>query len=218
MPRKRFIRAGKWLPAPAVELTDGASARRRSSSGDTLSTWTVGVPGPRPRRQPDRRRGQGAREPRDHPPHEPGTITAATLVCHGAADPHVPLTHVARFTGEMNHAEPDWQLIIYGGAQDGFTHDVPSSTQVPGAESQGISGCLTGPSALSGYHAQGLVVSCIRHRKDHSRRHPTRRCRRTEAGRPLRSDGARNVRRPGASTPARRCTSSADSALPGVGA
>ena len=119
----------------------------------------------------------------------------ATLVCHGAADPHVPLTHVARFTGEMNHAEPDWQLIIYGGAQDGFTHDVPSSTQVPGAESQWISGCLTGPSALSGYHAQGLVVSCIRHRKDHSRRHPTRRCRRTEAGRPLRSDGARNVRR-----------------------
>ena len=65
-------------------------------------------------------------------PAEPGMITAAILVCHGAADPHVPLTHVAHFTDEMNHAQADWQLIIYGGAQHGFTHDVASGIRVPG--------------------------------------------------------------------------------------
>ena len=65
-------------------------------------------------------------------PAEPGAITTSILACHGAADPHVPLTHVTRFTDEMNHAQADWQLIIYGGAQHGFTHDVPSSIQVPG--------------------------------------------------------------------------------------
>jgi dienelactone hydrolase len=65
-------------------------------------------------------------------PAKPGTITTTILVIHGASDPHVPLTHVTRFTDEMNHAGADWQLIICGGAQHGFTHDVQFSVRVPG--------------------------------------------------------------------------------------
>jgi dienelactone hydrolase len=43
-------------------------------------------------------------------PAEPGAVTAKILVCHGAADPHVPMDDVAAFTDEMNQADADWQL------------------------------------------------------------------------------------------------------------
>src|SRR5258707_1435961 len=62
-------------------------------------------------------------------PAEPGSVQARLLVCHGALDPHVPLDHVAAFADEMNLARADWQLVMYGGAQHGFTH----SRAVPGA-------------------------------------------------------------------------------------
>ena len=58
-------------------------------------------------------------------PAEAGTIKAKILVCHGALDPHVPAAHVAAFVEEMNHAAADWQLIVYGGALHGFTHETP---------------------------------------------------------------------------------------------
>lgn len=48
-------------------------------------------------------------------PAQPGTVKAKVLACHGALDPHVPLTDVTRFAEEMNHAQADWQLIMYGG-------------------------------------------------------------------------------------------------------
>jgi dienelactone hydrolase len=32
---------------------------------------------------------------------EPGAVTAKVLVCHGALDPHVPMSDVVAFTGEM---------------------------------------------------------------------------------------------------------------------
>jgi dienelactone hydrolase len=54
---------------------------------------------------------------------EPSTIKTRILVCHGALDPHVPLAHVAAFTEEMNRAGADYQLVIYGGAMHGFTHE-----------------------------------------------------------------------------------------------
>jgi dienelactone hydrolase len=60
---------------------------------------------------------------------EPGTIRARLLICHGALDPHVPLSDVTAFAEEMNGAGADWQLIMYGGALHGFTH----SHAVPGA-------------------------------------------------------------------------------------
>jgi dienelactone hydrolase len=62
-------------------------------------------------------------------PAEPGAVKAKVLVCHGALDPHVPMTDVTRFAEEMDHAQADWQLIVYGGAMHGFTH----SHAVPGA-------------------------------------------------------------------------------------
>jgi len=57
-------------------------------------------------------------------------VRAKILACHGAADPHVPPADVAAFAEEMNHAEADWQLIMYGRAQHGFTHRhaVPGAT------------------------------------------------------------------------------------------
>jgi dienelactone hydrolase len=54
---------------------------------------------------------------------QPGSVKAKILVCRGALDPHVPMAHVNAFAEEMNSAGADWQLIIYGGAMHGFTHE-----------------------------------------------------------------------------------------------
>ncbi len=62
-------------------------------------------------------------------PAEPAGIQAKVLVCHGALDPHVPMTHVASFSQEMTLAGADWQLIIYGGAMHGFTHENATGNQ-----------------------------------------------------------------------------------------
>jgi dienelactone hydrolase len=56
-------------------------------------------------------------------PAQSGTLKAKILVCHGALDPHVPLTQVNAFVQEMNESGADWQLIVYGGAMHGFTHE-----------------------------------------------------------------------------------------------
>ena len=54
---------------------------------------------------------------------QPGSVKAKILVCHGALDPHVPMAQVSAFAEEMNSAVADWQLILYGGAMHGFTHE-----------------------------------------------------------------------------------------------
>ncbi len=54
------------------------------------------------------------------------------LACHGALDPHVPMADVTGFAEEMDHAGADWQLIIYGGAMHGFTHQHAGPGAVPG--------------------------------------------------------------------------------------
>lgn len=56
-------------------------------------------------------------------PAGPQMVKAKILVCHGALDPHVPMMHVSAFVEEMNRAGADWQLIVYGGAMHGFTHE-----------------------------------------------------------------------------------------------
>jgi dienelactone hydrolase len=63
-------------------------------------------------------------------PAGPGAVTARILVCHGAADPHVPIGDVTAFAAEMDHAQADWQLVMYGRAAHGFTHRdaVPGTT------------------------------------------------------------------------------------------
>jgi dienelactone hydrolase len=63
---------------------------------------------------------------------ERGAVRARLLVCHGAADPHVPPGDVAAFCEEMNAAGADWQLIMYGGALHGFTHASAEPGAVPG--------------------------------------------------------------------------------------
>jgi dienelactone hydrolase len=62
-------------------------------------------------------------------PASPGAVTARILVCHGASDPHVPMADVTAFAEEMNRAEADWELVMYGRAMHGFTH----RHAVPGA-------------------------------------------------------------------------------------
>jgi dienelactone hydrolase len=56
-------------------------------------------------------------------PASAGSVKAKILVCHGAIDPHVPMVQVNAFVEEMNGAGADWQLVIYGGAMHGFTHE-----------------------------------------------------------------------------------------------
>ena len=63
---------------------------------------------------------------------EPGQVRARLLVCHGAMDPHVPLADVTVFAEEMNVDGADWELIMYGGAQHGFTHADATPGAIPG--------------------------------------------------------------------------------------
>jgi dienelactone hydrolase len=65
-------------------------------------------------------------------PAEPGAVTAKVLVCHGASDPHVPMADVVTFTDEMNSADADWQVVIYGRALHGFTHKHAVPGAIPG--------------------------------------------------------------------------------------
>lgn len=62
-------------------------------------------------------------------PATSGSVTGRIVVCHGAADPHVPMTDVVGLTEELESAHADYQVIIYGGAVHGFTHE----HAVPGA-------------------------------------------------------------------------------------
>ena len=65
-------------------------------------------------------------------PAEPGAVKARVLACHGALDPLVPMADVTGFAEEMGRAGADWQLIIYGGAMHGFTHQHAVPGAVPG--------------------------------------------------------------------------------------
>lgn len=56
-------------------------------------------------------------------PAEAGVIKAKILVCHGSLDPHGPISHVAAFAEEMDRAGADCQIVLYGGALHGFTHE-----------------------------------------------------------------------------------------------
>lgn len=64
-------------------------------------------------------------------PSDAENIKCKILVCHGAADPHVPDKQVDAFMQEMSSAGVDFQFIAYGGAVHSFTNpnsgDDPSS-------------------------------------------------------------------------------------------
>jgi dienelactone hydrolase len=57
-------------------------------------------------------------------------LKAKVLVCHGALDPHVPMSDVDTFIEEMNNAGADFQLVVYGGAKHGFTDE--GGVAIPG--------------------------------------------------------------------------------------
>jgi dienelactone hydrolase len=62
-------------------------------------------------------------------PVEPSSIRARILVCQGALDPHVPMSQVTAFAEEMKNAGADYQLIVYGNAMHGFTHETATGQQ-----------------------------------------------------------------------------------------
>jgi dienelactone hydrolase len=68
---------------------------------------------------------------------QPRAVKAKILVCHGALDPHVPMTHVNAFVEEMKTGGADWQLLVYGNAMHGFTHE--SGPKLPGVEYHALS-------------------------------------------------------------------------------
>jgi hypothetical protein len=68
----------------------------------------------------------------EHAPARPGAISARILVCHGSADPHVPIDDLAALALELDAAGADWQAVVYGGAQHGFTHEHAGAGAQPG--------------------------------------------------------------------------------------
>ena len=62
-------------------------------------------------------------------PAEPSSVRARILVCHGALDPHAPMSQVTTFAEEMKNACADYQLIVYGNAMHGFTHETATGQQ-----------------------------------------------------------------------------------------
>jgi dienelactone hydrolase len=55
-------------------------------------------------------------------PEDAQNISGKVLVLHGADDPYVKADEVAAFEKEMKATKVDWQLIQYGNAVHGFTH------------------------------------------------------------------------------------------------
>jgi len=62
-------------------------------------------------------------------PAKPMSFHTRILVCHGALDPHVPMSQVTAFVEEMKAAGADYQLIVYGSAMHGFTHETATGQQ-----------------------------------------------------------------------------------------
>ena len=120
----RRVQAGLAALARCPGATD-ASPLSASASAAWPSSRSPGRVNPSQLRS-------ASREPRHQQASEPGTIRARLLVCHGALDPHVPLSDVTAFAEEMNGAGADWQLIMYGGALHGFTHTRAMPGAIPG--------------------------------------------------------------------------------------
>jgi dienelactone hydrolase len=54
-------------------------------------------------------------------PQDARQIKGKVLVCLGAEDPLIPAAERGAFEEEMRHAQVDWQIHLYGGAQHSFT-------------------------------------------------------------------------------------------------
>jgi dienelactone hydrolase len=61
-------------------------------------------------------------------PEDLSNIQSAVLVLHGAADPFTKPEEMQAFQQGMEAAGADWQMVIFGGAQHGFSN--PESSQL----------------------------------------------------------------------------------------
>jgi dienelactone hydrolase len=64
-------------------------------------------------------------------PAETGAIRTPLFICQGGADPHCSLDDARTFASEMKTAGADWEMVIYGNAMHGFTHE-DATGQLPG--------------------------------------------------------------------------------------
>jgi len=64
-------------------------------------------------------------------PVEARAIRTPVLACQGALDPHCSLADAMRFADEMRSLDADWEMVIYGRAMHGFTHE-DAKGQMPG--------------------------------------------------------------------------------------
>ncbi len=55
-------------------------------------------------------------------PEDAQNITASVLVCHGADDPHAPMADVNALNDELDAAEVDYYIMLFGNAVHSFTH------------------------------------------------------------------------------------------------
>jgi dienelactone hydrolase len=82
---------------------------------------------------------------------------------HGALDPHVPMAQVTEFVDEMTHVGADYQVIIYGTAMHGFTHETATGSSRVSATTRR----RTADRALPSRHL------CARRSRRSARRRPT---------------------------------------------
>lgn len=67
-------------------------------------------------------------------PAQPDTLKAKILALHGADDPMVPHEEVLAFSKEMQDAQADWQLVVYGNAVHSFTNPNADKFGIPGVK------------------------------------------------------------------------------------
>jgi dienelactone hydrolase len=65
-------------------------------------------------------------------PEDMGHIKAKVLILHGAADPFNSHEAVTGIQDAMEKAKVDWQMIIYGGAEHGFTNPEADTYHIKG--------------------------------------------------------------------------------------
>jgi dienelactone hydrolase len=66
-------------------------------------------------------------------PLETRAIRTPILACQGALDPHCSLADSMRFADEMRSLDADWEMVVYGRAMHGFTHE-DATGQMPGVQ------------------------------------------------------------------------------------
>lgn len=65
-------------------------------------------------------------------PEDLSNIQSAVLVLHGAADPFTKPEEIQAFQQGMEAAGADWQMVIFGGAQHGFSNPEASHVGMEG--------------------------------------------------------------------------------------